>query len=313
VDDASFHAGAGSGGGLTEWRTSVAAHQRVARPCELSCDRRGVYAIGGALLRSGDPLGLFADARSEGSHTLVTVYPRTARLGGLALPAARPYGEDAGGSRLSEDPSRIVGLRDYRPGDSMRRIDWKATARLNRMQSRIYAPASTRHLLIALNTQTVVPMWAGMISELLERSITVAASIARDAYDERYSVGLLANSTFPDADRSIRIAPGRRAEQFIRLLESLAVVTPYVLEPLAAMLRREEHRLAAGTTIAVVTAIMTDDLAAVVLRLARRGNTIAVLSTSGDLWPEALPGIDVRDLSWVDAPWQAPAPAEATP
>jgi uncharacterized protein (DUF58 family) len=313
VDDASFHAGAGSGAGLTEWRTSVAAHQRVARPYELSCERRGVYAVGGAVLRSGDPLGLFSDERHEDSHALVTVYPRTAHLRGLALPAARPYGEDHGGSRLFEDPSRIMGLRDYRPGDSMRRIDWKATARIGRMQSRIYDPASTRHLLIALNTQTIVPMWAGVVSDLLERSITAAASIARDAYDERYSVGLLANSTFPDADRSIRIPPGRRAEQFIRLLESLAVITPYVLEPLAAMLDREEHRLTAGTTIAVVTAIMTDELATTVRRLARRGNAVVVLSTSGDLWPAELPGIDVRDLSWVDATWRAPVPQEEAP
>jgi len=150
-------------------------------------------------------------------------------------------------------------VRDYRPGDSMRRIDWKATARLGAMQARVYDPSSSRHLLLCLNTQTTEPMWAGVVVELLERSITVAASIARDAYEARYSVGLLANSTFPDADRSIRIPPGRRAEQFIRMLEALAVVTPYVLEPLAAMLDREEHRLVAGTTVVVVTALMTGE------------------------------------------------------
>jgi uncharacterized protein (DUF58 family) len=234
-------------------------------------------------------------------------------LGDLALPSRRPYGEDAGGSRLFEDPSRIMGLRDYVPGDSLRRIDWKATARLGKMQSRVFDPSSSRNLLICLNTQTTIPMWSGVVAELLERSITVAASIARDAYDERYSVGLLATSSLPDSDRSMRIPPGRRAEQFIRILESLAVITPYVLEPLAAMLDREEHRLAQGTTIAVITAIMTEELAATIARLHRRRNSVVVLSTSGETWPEQLAGIDVRDLSYVDLPWRMPELQEAMP
>jgi uncharacterized protein (DUF58 family) len=312
IDDPHYRSGGtSSSAGLLDWRTSARGHERVSRTSSLEAEDRGTYDIGGTRLRSGDPLGLFTSERLDEQRTRVTVYPRTVPID-LALPAIRPYGEDAGGSRLFEDPSRIVGVRDYRPGDSMRRIDWKATARLGAMQSRVYDPSSSRHLLLCLNTQTTDPMWAGVVTELLERSITVAASIARDAYESRYSVGLLANSSFPDADRSIRIPPGRRAEQFIRILEALAVVTPYVLEPLAAMLDREEHRLVAGTTIVLVTAIMTEELASTVLRLRRRGHAVVVLSTSGDAWEEQLGDFDVRDLSYIDLPWRAPA-VEAPP
>jgi uncharacterized protein (DUF58 family) len=312
IDDPDFRPGSGNASpGISDWRTSLGAHERVSRQYELQAEDRGVYDIGGTRLRSGDPFGLFTSERLDEQRTRVTVYPRTVPVE-LALPSVRPYGEDAGGSRLFEDPSRIVGVRDYRPGDSMRRIDWKATARLGAMQARVYDPSSSRHLLLCLNTQTTEPMWAGVVVELLERSITVAASIARDAYEARYSVGLLANSTFPDADRSIRIPPGRRAEQFIRMLEALAVVTPYVLEPLAAMLDREEHRLVAGTAVVVVTALMTGELASSILRLRRRGHAVVVLSTSGDLWEKQLGDVDVRDLSHIDLPWRQPA-VEASP
>jgi uncharacterized protein (DUF58 family) len=312
IDDPDFRPGSGNASpGISDWRTSLGAHERVSRQYELQAEDRGVYEIGAARVRSGDPFGLFTSERIEEQRTRVTVYPRTVPVE-LALPSVRPYGEDAGGSRLFEDPSRIVGVRDYRPGDSMRRIDWKATARLGAMQARVYDPSSSRHLLLCLNTQTTEPMWAGVVVELLERSITVAASIARDAYEARYSVGLLANSTFPDADRSIRIPPGRRAEQFIRILEALAVVTPYVLEPLAAMLDREEHRLVAGTAVVVVTALMTGELASSILRLRRRGHAVVVLSTSGDLWEKQLGDVDVRDLSHIDLPWRQPA-VEASP
>jgi uncharacterized protein (DUF58 family) len=313
IDDPDFRpGGTASSPGISEWRTSVRAHERVSRRTELVCERRGVYEIGSTRLRSGDPLGLFADELVEERRTRVTVYPRTVALGDVGLPSVRPYGEHAGGSRIFEDPSRIVGVRDYRAGDSLRRIDWKATARLGTMQSRVYDPSASRHLLLCLNTQTTDPAWAGVITELLERSITVAASVAREAYEERYSVGLLANSSLPDADRAIRIPPGRRAEQFIRILEALAVVTPFVLEPLSAMLDREEHRLVAGTTIGVVTAIMTDELAATLLRLRRRGQVVVVLNASGDDWSDRLGDIENRDVSFVDVPWIPPQPEEAT-
>ncbi|MDP9237749.1 MAG: DUF58 domain-containing protein [Chloroflexota bacterium] len=287
-----------------EWRTSAGAYERVGRELELRCPARGVYSIGPVDLRSGDAFGLFSNERTDERRTHIVVYPKTVDLGNLALPAMRPYGDAPRGVPVFEDPARVAGIRDYRPGDSLRRVDWHATARLGKMQSRVYEPTSSQHLLVCLNTQTVTPSWSGWISELLERSIVVAASIARDAYDRRYSVGLLANSTVPDADRSIRIAPGRRPEQFIRMLEALAVITPFVLEPMAAMLDREEHALSIGTTVAIVSGIMPPELAATALRLRRRGHQVVVLSTSGEAWPDLLGDIPVRDVSAADQPWR---------
>ena len=298
-NEAEFHQSGVLNSVSLSWRTSIGMHERVSRDVDLQCPARGVYEIGPAHLRAGDAFGLYADERAETRRTRIIVYPRTVDLPDLALPSRRPFGERRGGLRVFEDPSRVAGVRDYSPGDALRRIDWNATARLGKLQSRTYEPTSSQHLYVALNTQTLVPAWAGYIADLLERSIIVAASIARDAYDTRYAVGLLATSSFPDADRAIRIAPGRRPEQFIRVLEALAVVTPFVLTPLAAMLDREEHRLSAGTTIAVVTAIMPDDLAATLLRLHRRGHQVVVLTTSGELWPDLFTGIPVRDVSRV--------------
>ncbi|MGH7622794.1 MAG: DUF58 domain-containing protein [Gemmatimonadaceae bacterium] len=291
-----------------DWRTSAGARQRITRGLDLLAPERGVYEIGPVRLRSGDPFGFFSEERVDERRRRVIVYPRTVTLPPLALPARRPYGEDSDGMPMFEDLSRIAGLREYAAGDSLRRIDWKATARSGVLQSRVYEPASSRHLLICLNTQTLVPAWAGFIRDVLERSVVVAASLARDAYDRRFTVGLLANSSVVEADRSIRIAPGRRPEQFIRILEALAMVTPFVLEPLSTLLGREEHRLGVGTTVVVVTGLMTDDLAATLTRVDQRGHSVIVLSTSGETWPEVLGRIPVHDLSQIDAEaWKTPA------
>lgn len=322
-----------------DWRTSAGGYERVSRTVALQCGERGVYNIGPASLRSGDAFGIFEDGRMEERTTRVVVYPRTVELPDLRLPSRRPYGESAGGLRVFEDPSRVAGIRDYRPEDSLRRIDWNATARAGKLMSRVYDPTSSQHLLVCLNTQTVTPAWAGYIPDVLERMIVIAASIAREAYEQRYAVGLLANSTMPEpnqswrqhgdalfeaarasdlrgrrwplrraaaspdaprrAARSIRIAPGRRPEQLIRMLEALAVISPFVIEPLAASLEREEHRLALGTTLAIVTGTMPADLVATLVRLQRRGHQIVVLSATGEAWPGDLGDIPVRDLSQI--------------
>jgi uncharacterized protein (DUF58 family) len=295
----------------TDWSTSVGGDQRVMRRYDLHCPDRGVFELGPTRLRSGDLFGLFSDERLEDRLTPVIVYPRTVDLGDLGLLARRPFGERPRGIPVFEDPSRVAGVRDYRPGDSLRRIDWNATARLGRLQARVYDPSSSQHLLICLNTQTIVPAWKGHIAGVLERSITVAASIARDAYERRHSVGLIANGSFLESDRAIRIAPGQRPEQFIRILEALAVISPFVVGELSAMLDREEHRLAHGTTIAVITGIMTVALASTLLRLRGRGHTVIVLSATGDSWPEVLPpeAVPIHDVSHIDLPWRAPVAA----
>jgi uncharacterized protein (DUF58 family) len=242
------------------------------------------------------------------------VYPRIVNLDEQVLPSRRPFGEVAGGLRIFEDPSRIAGLRDYEPGDSFRRVDWNATARAGTLQSRVYDPTSSHHLLICLNTATLTPSWAGFIPELFEGSITIAASLALQAQDQRYALGLLASSSVLEGDQAIRIPPGRRPEQLIRVLEALATITPYVLEPLSKLLDREEHTMSVGTTLAIVTPIMPEDLVLTLQRLRKRGYRLVVFSPSGNRWGAELDGIEVRHLTWPDprASSYAP-PAEATP
>jgi uncharacterized protein (DUF58 family) len=295
------------------WTTSAAAYDKIFRDYVLKAPERGVYELGPASVRTGDPFGLFPQQRMGVQNTRILVYPRIVDVGEQALPARRPFGERTGGLRIFEDPARVSGLRDYEPGDLLRRVDWNATARLGRIQSRIYDPTSSHHLLVCLNTATLTPHWAGFVPELFEGGITIAASLAKQAHEQRFAVGLLATSSVADAHRAIRVPPSRTEGQLIRMLEALAIITPYVLDSLAAMLDREEHRLALGTTLAIVTAIMPEDLVITLQRLRRRGHKLVVLSPSGNRWQAELEGIEVRHVSWPEqASAFAPPPPEAS-
>jgi uncharacterized protein (DUF58 family) len=299
---------------VVHWRFAAAGFERINKPYQLTAPERGVYHLGPATVRSGDPFGLFPEERFSTERTRLLVYPKLVDVGEQALPARRPFGEIAGGLRVFEDPARIAGLRDYESGDSMRRIDWNATARLGRLQSRVYEPTSSHHLLVCLNTATLEPHWAGFIPGLFEGGISIAAAIALQAHEQRYAVGLLATSSVIDDKSAIRIMPGRETHQLLRILEALATVTPYVLDSLAAMLDREEYRMTAGTSLAVVTATMPDDLIVTLHRLQKRGYPLVVLTPHGNRWDKELEGIEVRHLTWPDdSTMSFRPPVEAAP
>ncbi len=95
-------------------------HDRLEWPLELRAVRRGYFRVGPTRLRSGDLFGFF-DREEEAGRPVdgVVVYPHVYALGDLGFDSARPFGEQRGGARIYEDPSRVIGVRDYQPGDPM--------------------------------------------------------------------------------------------------------------------------------------------------------------------------------------------------
>src|SRR6476646_7209580 len=141
--------------------TSLAWYERVRWRHRFHCKARGYFQFGPALLRSGDIFGFFPVSAEDKNVDHLTVLPRVLSLREIGLPFRRPFGEATTGTPIFEDQSRVVGLRDYRPGDPLKRIDWKATAKSQRLQSRLYDPAATLTMLIAVNVSTLEHPWEG--------------------------------------------------------------------------------------------------------------------------------------------------------
>jgi len=97
----------------------------------------------------------------------------------LIFPAEHPSGEARGRRPLFQDTTRFVGHREYRPSDPMKHIDWKASARLQRLQTKVFEPVVSLNVLIALNGTTSEFAWQGVNRRFFERAVTAAASAAR--------------------------------------------------------------------------------------------------------------------------------------
>ncbi len=263
----------------------------------LNPGQRGYHQVGPASLRSADLLGAFPRKLDQEDTEHLVVFPRVFSLEDLGLPADRPFGERRGGERIYEDPLRIAGLREYRPGDPLRRIDWKATARHGDLQSRVYEPSAQQQLYLLVNIDTMLHAWEGYLRDELERVVSAAASIATWAAGQRAAVGLLANGAFPDADRPIRLPPSRSLDQLTRVLEALAVIQPLTMGDLAGAIERERGKLPAGSTIVVVASLVPEPLTAALARLHDAGHHVALVATSRRALEGVPAGVIVRDVS----------------
>ncbi len=270
-------------------------YERVTWRVRLTCPKRGLHPIGPAVLRSGDIFGFFTNRLAVSAADRVLVYPRVVDLGRLVLPSREPLGEIRARRNLLVDPSRVVGVREYRPEDPFRSIHWKATARQGTLQVRVAEPMTALRLGIFANLDTFDHYWEGLDLDLAERIIVAAASLAVWADRGGYAVGLYANGLVAGSDQALRVPPGRGLGQVPRLLEGLAMVSPFSTLPFPAILAGEGRRLPYGSTVGVVTSRFSDTLAGVVLQLLDANRQVVVFPLGGCEVPP-LRGLIVRHL-----------------
>ena len=281
--------------------TTLAPYERVTWRYGLTCALRGMYWLGPAMVRAGDLFGMFPRRYEVAQSPMLLIYPRMVPLGELGLPERRPFGDVRSRERIFQDPSRIAGVREYRPSDPLKHVDWKATARRQDLQVKQFEPSTTLHLLVLLNIDTLEHSWEGYIPELLERAITSAASVARHAFDRRWAVGLIANGSLPQSEYPIRIPPNRSADQLIHILEALAGVIPLTTATLAELIEEESHRFPWGTTIVCVASLVSEALWAALARLHQAGHPVTVLNVAQRPLESLIEGLEVINLATAPA------------
>jgi uncharacterized protein (DUF58 family) len=241
--------------------------------------KRGYYSIGPVHFSTGDLLGLVQERAFDGERDYLTVYPRVVPFSRVQLPSQSPLGDLRYEQPIYEDPSRPIGKRDYRAGDSLRRIDWKSSAAVGRMQTKLFEPSIALETILFLNLNSEEYHYKFRY-DAAELAIVVAASLANWIVGKKQSVGLVVNGTDPfTADGKPRAYPARKGRsQLMRLLETLARVQLAPIQSLAGALRQKRVEFAWGTTIIVITGSADEALFDQFFQMRRSGlNLVLVL------------------------------------
>jgi len=250
--------------------------------------RRGYYPIGPLRIRSGGILGIHPPWLGKVEPAHLIVYPQIFSLQQLGLPTRSPLVALPARVPLFEDPSWVMGVRDYEQGDSPRRIHWTATASTGRLLVKQYRPSIARETLICLDLDRggYEPDYRFTAPEL---AIIVAASVANHiVVRDRLPVGLATEGEDPLLASDAPLAqqrpptphflpprPGRN--QLMSLLEILARVQATSATPFEELLRRESVRLSWGATLVIIAGRESEPLFDTLIYLRRAGFAVALI------------------------------------
>lgn len=274
---------------------SLLWYQRISWRYKLRCRRRGYYTLGPARLHGGDPFGFFPRERLLPATDDLIVYPRILPLERLGVLARQPLGEMRAGQPIFEDPSRTVGIREYRPDDALKRIHWKASARRQQLQARVYEPTTTLHTMLVLGLEGFSDT-PGEAEDRFELAVTAIASLASHGFAQHQAVGLLVNGGFPDGRACLCLPPAAGREDLTRILEALACLVPTPARPLPELLLEETPKLPWGVSLALVVGQIDDVLLEALRQLQQQGRRASLYSLGSEAAPPEGLGVPVQRL-----------------
>ena len=289
--------------GETQWSVCAAPHAHGETVLHLTPVALGRQTWPPIYARVRGPFGLAWWNRRVVAGDAIEVVPDSERAheraAGLTLPGRRQYRQSGAGFEL-------LALRDYRPGDPRRAIDWKASARSQRLSVRLFSEEQRLELAIAIDAGRASGLAAGELQRL-HRYINVAARLVQRALAQGDRVSLTIFAEQPQ----IFLASERASVALARIRAALGAARVQAREsnPLAALLQLK-RRLRSRSLVVCFTELDDPMAAEQLLRGVKllRPQHLPLIATLVDEEVVALRDRPARD--WLD-PYRSLAAAEA--
>ncbi len=264
--------------------TNIGARQKRFYTTRNLLTRRGAFPLGPTEIASGDPFGLFPISRLLPAREVLIVLPMTVPI--LTFPI--PAGILAGGKNIRQKTMdvtpHVAGVREYVPGDPMKRIHWPTTAHRGRFMVKEFeqdpqadiwlfldASRDSHFQLIDREAGSADDSWwlrkskVTLPRDSFEYAVSISASLARFFLSDRRAVGLAC------AAGKVTVVPAERGDrQEGKILETLAFLQPQGTMPLYGLVRMQSKLLPTGSGVVLVTSLARPDLLLTVEDLQRR-------------------------------------------
>ena len=244
-------------------RLSLGPGTGVALQCEVQTPVRGAYEFGDIWIRMSGPARFLQLQRSWPHSAVCKVYPDVKRVREY-ITSRRAHITSAPHVRratLRGMGSEFERLRDYEPGDDIRRIDWRATAKHRKLISRNYEIESFRDVLVMVDRGRLMASESRETSKL-DHAIDAALMISAVALDSGDHAGILVF----DKDVSAYLPPRGAISYLPTLIESVYAVQPILEE--SDFLRAFAHlqiRLPKRSLIVVLTDVIDPEVSRSIL------------------------------------------------
>ena len=218
------------------------------------CSRRGVYNLGPWECCIGEVFGIFLVRQTYLQRQEILVYPPLAVLPEQILPHHGATGDYAPLNQpLRAETVAPYSVRGYAPGDPLRHIHWRTTARRGDPFVKVFSPEAASRVWLLPDFDASVQVETGELSSL-ESMVTVAASLAAVLLQQRLAVGL-----FASAEKDSVVLPRQGQPQLWPILQALAPLQAVPDHPLAEALNRIAALISGNDLLILITPSLRPD------------------------------------------------------
>ena len=236
--------------------------------------KRGVYRSGIVKLVSQDPFGLFRLRRDFVDPNPYIVFPAVEALPDLDARFAGLPSDSRATKHWAQITTDVSSIRPYVEGDSMRRIHWPYTARMNELMVKEFDMGLSAEAWVLLDMHHLSHYGIELddVNNTEELAVTVAASIVNRLMDQSMPVGLAANG-----DQEHIFRPDSSPEQRGRLMETLSGVRALGQVTLQEFIYGVRSHLNQFNALTVVTASVETQWVASLTHLRHQGIEVSVV------------------------------------
>jgi uncharacterized protein (DUF58 family) len=200
---------------------TILSYEKLRKSLSVTAFKRGYYKIDEAVVSSGDLFNIYKFMLNKSYNASLTVYPRLIDTPEFKMYLNKLTGEVITKRHIIEDPFIFRGIRDYTINDSMKLVNWKASAKGSDLKVNEYDFAASQEVLILVNTEGF-NQWDSDF--LIEESLRLASSIASSFIEKGIPVGIRVNSPDFLGTGEVMLVPKNGKANLLAILEALARV-----------------------------------------------------------------------------------------
>jgi uncharacterized protein (DUF58 family) len=268
---------------------SLAGDERRTIDHRIRCARWGAYLVGDLVLRSQDPFGLLVHEWAIERKRPLKIYPHGETLRRLLRPLDTQAFAGNQVPRARGEGIEFADLRPFEPGDRVRRINWRATARRGEPWVTETHPERNSDVVIFLDTF----LEARLADEsTLDQAVGAAGALARHYLGEKDRVGLVA---FGGVLNWLTVSSG--LVQLYRVLDSLLDAEIFLSYAWKDIDLLPVRTLPPKALVLAISPLLDERAVRALLDLRARGFDLAVIEISPVPYAAAREG-RLDELAW---------------
>jgi uncharacterized protein (DUF58 family) len=243
----------------------------------LRAEKRGLYTVGPVEVTATDPLGIFAFKTLVPGTTELVVYPAVEPLPWFFAPGGNPFGgSPMHTAEMRGEGSEFYGIREYQPGDPLRRVHWRSSARAGKLTVVEYEHDVAVDITLLIDVAEGADIGQGTESTL-EYAVKMGASIAGAAESAGHGLRLLVPGY--SAWRDIGL---RGTEALHMAMGVLARVQADRKETLVDTIRTHAGQFRKDSYLILITPNWSTPLAECIAGLCQTGRKVTALILDAD-------------------------------